>query len=105
MNSTRDVVGVGPDAVAESIVAKMLSARDSLPHAANGSPIAPSNPAAAQVRKDMRQGVSREWARALKVSICDATDGADVELVKAPYSWRSRRSSRQPGSAPSAPFW
>jgi hypothetical protein len=85
MRSTQDAAGVGTDAVVQGIVDTMLSARESLPHSSNGRPIAPSSAKAAQIRKDMRQGVSREWARLLEVSRCDAEDGVAPDQVEAPY--------------------
>lgn len=83
-HSTRDVLGVGAEAVAQAMVNKQLAVRDCLPKAANGSHKAPSSPRAAQIMKDMRQNGSREYARLYCVGVCNLDDGVPLELAEAP---------------------
>lgn len=61
-----------------------LEGRDALPHALNGRSIPPSDPRAANIRREMQQGRSREFARLLTVMLCDLTDGVPFPLVIAP---------------------
>lgn len=68
--------------IANDILLLVLNQRGELPHAANGKPLAPTNPAAAQILRDMRQGVSQEFARVLTVLTCNAADGVATDVIK-----------------------
>lgn len=70
--------------LANECVALTLTARDGLPKAANGRPLAPSFPAAVSIRKEMSSGASREWFRVATVLHTDLLDGVDYERVRLP---------------------
>ena len=69
---------------AEALTQLLLQGRDALPHAQNGRPIPPSDPRAANIRKEMQQGRSREFHRLRTVMACDLRDGVPFALVVAP---------------------
>jgi hypothetical protein len=75
-------LSAGIPQIANDVLLLILSQRDELPHAANGRPIAPSNPSAAQILKDMGQGKSREVERLLTVLLCNTVDGVQMDIVK-----------------------
>lgn len=70
--------------VADRLVETQLKTRDGLPHANNGRPKAPSNAAAAQIRKDMKNGRSSEYERLLTVVDTDLEDGVPYDIATAP---------------------
>lgn len=59
-------------------------ARATLPTQLNGRPKAPSDPYAAQVRKEITQGRSQEFKRLYAVLACDLCDGVPLPTVLAP---------------------
>lgn len=54
-----------------------------LQKAANGDPIAPSDPAAANISREMKDGRSQEWKRLLTKKLCDQRDGVPTEALVA----------------------
>lgn len=90
MQSTQSGVGVGTgcraraEAIARALVELTLKGRQLLPKSGNNRhPIAPSDPAAADIRRDMNNGDSREWFRLYVVGACDITDLVPVDVVTA----------------------
>lgn len=75
--------GDRPD-LGTALTTLLLHGRDALPHALNGRPIPPSDPSAANIRREMQQGRSREFHRLLTVMLCDLKDGVPFPLVVAP---------------------
>lgn len=71
------------DAYTDDLRTLHLAQRDTLPHAANGKTIVPSDPYAAQVDRDIRAGKSREIHRLLAVGITNLRDGAPLAAVVA----------------------
>jgi hypothetical protein len=85
MTSTQDPADVGSlDAHAAALTQLTLLARQSLPHAQNGRPVAPSDPYVVHVRRAMQAGLSSEYKRLYAVARCDLTDGVSCALVVAP---------------------
>lgn len=70
--------------LAADLVELTLSARDGLPKALNGRPIAPSNEHAVRIRKEMQQVQSKEYLRIATVLHTDLTDGVPLEIVRRP---------------------
>lgn len=59
-----------------------LAQRDTLPRAANGRSMAPSDEYVVSVLKDMQQGKSREIYRLLATDLCALRDGVKRPIVK-----------------------
>lgn len=70
------------DQIAKDCLLLLFAQREELPHAANGRPVAPSSPCAAQILKDMGQGKSQEITRLLTVLTCNTADGVAADVVK-----------------------
>lgn len=83
--TTQDRSRGGSSDPADILTEQLLSGRDILTRAANGHTKAVSDPYAAQVRRDMRQGRSAEFKRLRAVAICDLKDGVPFPLVVAPF--------------------
>lgn len=77
----RNALALDPalDAVERDCLTVLSVQRSTLPHAANGQPRAPSDAYAAQVRKEMLAGRSREIRRVAAVVLCDVRDGIPPE--------------------------
>ena len=84
MGTTLDRAAVGRHTLAQALTELMLDSRDSLPHARNGRPGAPSDPRAAQVRKDIGQLRANPFGQILTVLECDVRDQVPVADVVAP---------------------
>jgi hypothetical protein len=96
MGTTQDVAGVGlgqqtqhstslsAAEAAEKLVGITLAVRAAwLPKAGNGLTIAPSDPAAANICRDMADGSSQEWKRLMTKKFCDQRDGVPTEALVA----------------------
>jgi hypothetical protein len=81
--TTQDFAAVGREA-APGLTRIMLESRQTLPHAANGNPRAPSDHRAASQRKAITQGVCDPIGILMNVLVCDAVDGVPVADVLAP---------------------
>lgn len=62
----------------------MLNSRDALPKERNGRPRAPSNPRAAQIRKDIGQERANPFGMLVTVGECDLRDGVAFSEVVGP---------------------
>lgn len=85
MGTTQDRAGVGRIILAEALTMLQLDAREGLPHARNGQPIAPSSDYVAQLRRDMKIGKAVPWNMVLEVAECDLRDGVSLSVVGAPF--------------------
>jgi hypothetical protein len=90
MDSTQEIAGVGTgspreraEIISGELVKLTVKSRHMLPKAANGQHIAPSDPAAANILRDMNSGDSREWFRLYTVGACNIADGVPVNVVTA----------------------
>lgn len=84
MKTSQDRASGGYDEPAMALTKLLLDARAVLPHGLNGSPPAPSDPRAANIRREMQQGRSSEFKRLLTAMTCDLRDGVPFALVVAP---------------------
>jgi hypothetical protein len=86
MRTPQDVAEAGrsdPALVGRTLTTTLLQARTTLPHAANGRPLAPNSDYVKQVRKEMSQERSQEFKRLWAVCQCDLADGVPLPLVTA----------------------
>lgn len=84
MGTTLDRAAVGREALAEALTTLVLESRQTLPRAANGRPMAPSDARAAQIRKDMGQGRALPIHSLLTVLECDVRDQVPFSEIIAP---------------------
>lgn len=93
MGTTQEQAGVGlgqhgehlsAAELAETLNGMTLGMRAMwLQKAANGDPIAPSDPAAANISREMKDGRSQEWKRLMTKKLCDQRDGVPTEALVA----------------------
>lgn len=69
-------------AVVAALETNLLARRSSLPTQRNGHPLAPSDPAAASLRKMLKQGRVNFLGNFVTVLACDVQDGVPVASVK-----------------------
>jgi hypothetical protein len=84
MGTTTDRAAVGQDMLTAALHELMLNSRDLLPHGRNGRPAAPSDPRAAQIRKDIGQGRANPIGQLIAVFECDVQDQVPFSEVVAP---------------------
>lgn len=93
MGTTQEQAGVGLGSqdtrlsaaeLAEKLNGMTLGVRAMwLQKAANGEPVAPSDPAAANISREMKDGRSQEWKRLMTKKLCDQRDGVPTEALVA----------------------
>ncbi|CAN5922618.1 hypothetical protein BH11GEM2_BH11GEM2_37720 [soil metagenome] len=84
MGTTTDRAAVGQEMLTAALHELLLNSRDVLPHGRNGRPAAPSDPRAAQIRKDIGQGRANPIGQLLTVFECDVQDQVPFSEVVAP---------------------
>lgn len=81
MHTTPHHTRVDYHRIGQDLTREFLDARAGLPKSGNGAPIAPSNPRAAQIAKDMGQGKTLSFEQILTVAVTNVVDGVPVRRV------------------------
>jgi hypothetical protein len=83
MHTTQGRTAVAYAAITDPLTRQLLDGRTCLPHGANGHGPRPSDPCAAQIRKDIGQGRADPLRLLYTVMACDARDGVPFSEIVA----------------------